>query len=575
MRSPGLLQCAALLVAGSSAIAGCMFVAPLDDLPQASGGSGHAGSNRGGTEQGGTEQGGTPMDGGEAGTKPGHAGQNSTGSQCETNAQCVSGNNDEPARCRPSDHTCVPLGNDQCPVVLGAEGATDPNAIVFGAFAPINPNAPADDPIIWAHQLAQQELGGENVGGLPDGPGGLRRPLVVVICSDADADIDQGLNHLIDDVEVPAVIATLKPAALRRGFEAHQAQQVFFLSPVAVTTPLVILPDDGLIWNFLGQPGDLAPTYKALLSRYEPFVRSRHAVADATPIKVTLVTTGDAFNSELGDAVEPSLYFNGQGITANTKAGNYSAFTLKIADPQLGPLALDIIETRPDIIVSTANELLTRPGGLLQQIEMEWGNDTLKGTPEQRKNRPYYILSPYNVGDLAVTSELISGFIEGHEKAPNERFIGISIAGAEDTTLQRAYEGRLRKLHKTPYVDTANYYDAVYFLAYAMFGSGEAQPTGPGIARGMQRLLSGDSFNVGPMVISEIFNTLREASTSISLQSTLGPPGFDAKTGVRPVNGSVFCFDQAGVPKSDVLRYDAAKNDVVGESFPCFNGIYP
>ncbi len=575
MRSPSHRQRALLLCGlGSGVIAGCMFVAPLDDLPNASGGASHGGASHGGSSGGGASPGaGSPTDGGDA-TVPGHGGQDSSGKQCTTNAECVSHNADEPARCRPSDHTCVTLRSDQCPVVIGT-AAADPNAIVFGAFAPINPNAPDQDPIVLAHRLALQELSGDNVGGLPDGPEGLRRPLVMVVCSNADASVEPALSHLIDDVETQAVIANLKPADLRRGFEAHQAKDVFFLSPIAVTQPLVIQPDHDLIWNILGQPGDLATTYTALLLRYETFVRGVRGLAATDPIKVALVTTTDAFNAELSDAVEPELKFNGQGPTANRKAGNYSAFTLQLDDPQLGSVATNIVEARPDIIISTANELLTMPSGLLQQIEMEWGDNTLKGTAEQRKNRPFYILSPYNAGDLATTGALIAAFIEANETEANRRFIGISIAGAEDTTLQRAYEGRLRKLFKTPDVDTANYYDAVYYLAYAMYGAGEAQPTGPGIARGMQRLLSGQSFNIGPSAVSQVFNALSAPGASVNVQSTLGPPSFDPKTGVRPVTGGVFCFDKAGKPVNDVLRYDAAKKDVVGQSFPCFSGIYP
>lgn len=556
---------------GASTVVGCMFVTPLDDVPSAKGGttsqagSAHAGSTNGGASAG---------DSGETTTKP-SSGGDSNGGPCSTNAECVRADADEPARCRASDHTCVNLRSALCPVVLQAASAADPNAIVFGGFAPINPNTPDQDAIVSAHRLALQELSGDNVIGLPGGKNGQRRPLVMLVCSNADAEVQAGLDHLIDDVEVPAVIATLKPSALLRGFEAHRAQDVFFLSPTPVTQPVVIEPDDDLIWNMLGQPGNLAPTYTVLLPRYEAFLRGVRNLQPSEHIHVDLVTTDDAFNSELSDAVEQALTFNGQDSTANAKAGNYRPIQLNTAAPELDKIAISIVEDRPDIIVSTANELLTMPGGLLQQIEMEWGDNSLKGTALQRKNRPFYMLSPYNAGDLPATSKLIADFIESSEPNANQRFIGISIAGPTDTTLQRAYETRLRKLVKTPYVDTANYYDAIYFLAYAMYGSGDQQLTGSGIARGMKRLLAGTSFNVGPSPIGDIFNTLAAPNATINLQSTLGPPSFDPKTGVRPVTGGVFCFDKTGTSLTDVLRYDAAKRDVTGQPFPCFSGIYP
>ena len=584
MRSRSPLQWVALLGAlGSSLFAGCLVVTPLDDLPSksAAGGATSAGSHHGGASSAGSAQSGAATNAGEGGTgtaaAPGQGGQDANGTACETNAQCVSRNGDQGARCRPSDNTCVSLRSDNCTAVINENRASDPNAIVFGAFSPINQNAPDEGSIPFAYRLAIQELSGQTTGGLPDGPGGLRRPLVMVLCSNAGAEIAPALSHLIDEVEVSAMIANLKPEDLRRGFDAHRAKHAFYLSPIAVNQLLAIQPDDGLIWNLLGQPADVAPAYTALLKRYEKFVRGvRNLNHLDDTIRVALVTTNDGFNSELSDFVEPALLFNGQNTTTNAAAGNYSSFTLDVdAKDPFGNKATDIVEARPDIIISTANELFTRPGGLLQQIEMEWGDNTLKGTAEQRKNRPFYILSPYNAGDLPTTGALIAAFVENNEVDANRRFIGISIAGAEDTTLQRAYEGRLRKLFKAPDVDTANYYDAIYFLAYAMYGSGEEQPTGDGIARGMQRLLSGTGFDVGPAAISKVFAALAlPKGDGITLQSTLGPPSFDPN-GVRPVNGSVFCFDGAGAVANDVLRYDPVKKDVTGQAFPCFTGIYP
>jgi hypothetical protein len=562
-------QSASFVTLACGAFAGCLVVTPLDDLPDATRGTGAAGSADGGS----LAAHGGASDAGEPATSPGGAdpGEN----QCETNADCVRKNADEPARCRPSDHTCVTLRDESCPVVWG--DAADPNAIFFGAFATLNPSTPDDSLIVWAHELALEELSGDNVGGLPGGPNGARRPLVMLLCNNAD-DVEPALSHLIDDVEVPAVIATLKPGDLRRGFEAHREQDVFYLSPVAVTQTVVIEPDDDLIWNLLGQPSDLAPTYTALLARDENFVRAVRKLPPAAPIKVALVTTLDAFDSELANRVEPILSFNGHDTLWNEDVGNYRAFTLHPEDPQLPAQAAELVEFRPDIVVSAASELFTMPGGLLQQIEMAWGDSTIPGTPEQRENRPFYILSPYNAGNLGPTEKLIGGLIEGtNEVDANQRFIGISIAGAADTSLQRAYETRLRKLFVNGYPDSANYYDAIYFLAYAMYGADEPQLTGSGIARGMQRLLSGDSFDVGPTLIGDVFNALSVTGASVSLQSTLGPPSFDAETGVRPVDGSVFCFSAVGAVThvTDVLRYDRDKGALVGKSFPCFSGFYP
>jgi hypothetical protein len=57
----------------------------------------------------------------------------------------------------------------------------------------------------------------------------------------------------------------------------------------------------------------------------------------------------------------------------------------------------------------------------------------------------------------------------------------------------------------------------------------------------------------------------------------LGPPDFDADTGVRPVEGGVLCFEKTDFKvqqRPDVLRYDVREGALIG-TFPCFPGFYP
>lgn len=250
---PGTLL---LALVGASVAMGCVVISPLEDYPEKAAGQGGAhGGGAGGTagKASGGNHGG-PDAGADAGA-------------CATNQQCVDRGAGEPYRCRPSDHTCVALPTDECPLVYGTP--EDPNAIFVGAFAPLSPTVPEDNAVVWAHRLALEELSGDNVGGLPGGPGGARRPLVMVVCNNDSTVVDKALSHLADDIEVPALLATLLPGDLRRGFEAHKDKHMFFLSPVGATRTLVDYPDDGLLWNMLGQPSDLAPAYAALLGLAE------------------------------------------------------------------------------------------------------------------------------------------------------------------------------------------------------------------------------------------------------------------------------------------------------------------
>lgn len=554
----------ALLLAGGAlgSAAGCLVVSPLDEIPEREGRSAGGDTSRAGE---------APL-AGEAG-QPSFGGSGNSTNECETNADCVRPAAGAAYRCRPSDHTCVPLYSDECPLVYGP--SEHPRAIYFGAFATLNPVAPQKHTILWAHELARQELSGDNLGGLP-GPDG-SRPLVMIACNNDEGMAEPALEHLIEQVEVPAVIATLKPGDLRRGFEAHRARDVFYLSPVAVTKTLIKADDADLIWNLLGEPSDLAPAYAELTRLSESYLRKSPAVADGAPLRAALITTKDAFDSELANSVRQVLEVNGVDLATNLEDDNYRDYTLDSVE-ELEEVSREVIAFRPHLIISAASELVTMPGGLLQQIEMSWGDISIPGDTMQR---PFYLLSPYNAGDLGNVEKLINGFIDsGFETDPQQRFVGLSIANAENLTLQNGYANRLRSDFPDAYTDSANYYDAVYFLAYAMFASSDRGAlTGPGIANGMRRLLSGEQrFDVGPLPINDVLDALETENSTIELGSTLGPPGFEPDTGVRSVDGAVFCFKKEGATATrriDVLRYDRASGAYRGQSFPCFSGFFP
>jgi hypothetical protein len=561
-----------LALLGIGAAVSCMLVAPLEDPPELGpGASGGTGAESQGGQSGAGDTGNV---GGSSGTgkggSAGSAGADPTG--CASNAECVELGAGEPYRCRPSDRECVALKTSECPLAYG--DAQDPNAIFFGVFAPLSADRPDLNSLVWSHLLARDELSGDNVGGLPGGPSGSRRPLVMIVCNNDPSVVEESVRHLADDVQVPALLATLLPGDLRRAFETHRDRDIFFLSPIAATRILVDQDDDDLIWSMLGQPSDLAPAYNELLALVEDYVKSTRTEAATRHLKVVLVSSTDAFNDELRNYVEPALRFNGNlsAMTNRTNA-NYLSLTIE-PDADLREVALEIAGFEPDIVISVAGEQFSQAAGIAETIELEWG------LAVPGKERPYFILSPFNAGNLAPLHNLIEAMAWGDlgfDPLAYRRYVGVSVAGAEDKTLQNSYASRLLPRFEDALTDTGNYYDATYFLAYAMVGAGTAEPlTGPDIARGMRRLLEGQTFDVGPMDISDIFGALENAGTTIELQGTLGPPDFDGESGVRYAVGGVFCFEETGQMATlhvDVLRYNRMLGNFNGE-FPCFSGFF-
>jgi hypothetical protein len=552
----------ALPVAGLTT--GCLLVSPLEKYTGA-GGASHS------------EAGAPPSDGGGGAVVDGSAGAVSRG--CTSNKECSRAYADAAYRCRPADGTCVKLKTEQCPVSYG--DSNDPNAIFFGAFATLDPTmAPEDNPIVRAHRLALDDLSGDSAGGLPGGAGGKRRPLVMIVCNNDRAVVDQGLSHLADEVQVPAVLATLTPGDLLRGFEAHRERNMFFLSPVGATSTIVNEDDappggerdsSGLIWTMLGQPSDLAPAYAKVLSLEERYVKRLPEIA-GRPLRVALVTTTEAFDSELANAVAPALRFNDKSTQEN--GDRYQGFTVDPSDPKLGETGLLIVNYRPDIVISTAGTVFTESGGILEIIEQYW-EDT-NTADAGRVGRPMYILSPTNAGDLNGVQKLIKSLTD-FDQDSNRRFIGIEGAGAEDKTLQNAFATRLATRFQNANVESGTYYDALYFLGYSMYAAGAAPLTGPGIAGGMLRLLDGIRFGVGPDDINAVFQALDDGTT-IELDGTQGPPTFNRATGTRIDDGSVYCFEQNpqnGLRlRPEVLRYHHESGELTGGPF-CYPGFFP
>lgn len=592
--------------------AGCMVVAPIEDLPEpltTSGGAGSGGRNgtsgrgSGGAGSGGTEgaaagqaaeagkagsggSGGSAASGGVSGTGAGLAGTGGSATpggegggggepQCTTNADCVELAGGDPYRCLPSEGRCVQLRSNECPLVHG--DFEDPNAIYFGAFATLVPEQPQVNSVAWAAELAVDDLNDE--GGLPGGPGGARRPLVMITCTNDDVDgpalIDAGLGHLVDDVQVTSMLATLKPGDLLRAVERYKQRKLFYLSPVSLTTDLTDpnYRDNGLIWNLLGEPLDFAVAYEKLLYLVEAQVRRDRNLTDE-PLKVALVTSDDVFNDELSNFVFPRLRWNNQDSGVNNQQGLYLSEVIPLDQPDLVAVRQRILDFAPDIIISTASEVVTQRSGVLERVETGWDG------PGDRGARPYWILSPYNAGDLRVVEEWIEEASTGKiiiDEYAAGRFLGISAASAVDSTLRNDFVTRLTDAHEDAITDTGNYYDAVYFLAYALYASGNPGiPSGPETAAGMLRLIEGEPKDGSPDQIDEIFELLAAPEETLSLNTTLGAPDFDPATGVRRATPSVFCFQKLQeliLPRSDVLRFDREDETFTG-SYPCLDGFF-
>lgn len=551
-------------------VASCMLISPLDDPPELS--SSVAGS---GTAQGGAGMGGDL--GGSAGRfdPPAAAGDGGTGvgeggaPPCTTNAECYARNLDEPSRCR-SDGVCVKLATEECPLVLGdpreRDGLSD--AVYIGAYASQEGASLAESTAGLIYAMASQEF--ESAAGLP-GRGRDRRPLVTLVCNNHEQYLTASMRHLVDEVQVPGIVAALDTAPLLRAFREHGRERVFFLSPFGGSQDLSLEMDDGLLWSMLGQPSDFGPVYAAFVERLETFIHASFPTID--DLRVAAVRTTDTFSAELAESVLAQLQFNGTDAATNLDRGNFLIRELSAdgAHADVLEALTDIIEFKPHVVLSLANELFVATSGVLPQLESVWA------AQNPTEPRPFYVLSPKNQDGIEQTLGRIVQRQTALDGRSYQRFLNIGAAPAEDRTLYNGFRLRLAAFDKRARLEAENVYDAYYFLVYSLYASGNvAEHTGPSLARGMLRLLSPDAAKevpVGPGGIGNAFQLLTTPANTIRLMGTLGPPDFDEAVGARVEPGSVTCFDEDAKVHHHVLRYNRDNDEFDGDFTPCFAGF--
>jgi hypothetical protein len=539
---------------GAALLAGaCLVVAPLDDVNTTSVGGNPDSAAGSGGDVGSGGSGGSGASGASGGTGAQDA------AECSTNQQCITANGNEPFRCL--EGRCVALRTAECPVVLGRFDHA--NAFFIGAFASFRPNLIGEDDMTWNYELAINEFNADQVGGLP-GPNG-QRPLAAVVCdggtptdgSDRRARVRTGAAHLTETLRVQAVIAALESGDLLETFDLYGAQKgVFFLTPGPATRAMLSVAGQNLLWHMLGLPADLAPTYEALLTELEAHVKALRAL---TSVKVALITTDEAADADLENAADDLLRFNGQNLEANRGQGLFIDLVLPATSTaqRVEEAAQTVLAFHPDIVVSMAGPLFSTritnafpQGGVIRQVEAGWRG----GAP------PYYILSPSNYRDVESSIFSMIDVITQvtRETDMHKRFVGVNVAGSEDGTLYNDYLRRLRGHERNALAGQENFYDAIYFAAYAIHAAGPKETIfGSDLDFGIGRLITGGrEFRVGPDDILATFEELgkREPEGRIRLVGTLGPPRFNGAFGVRVDTGAVYCFERP-LPTSDLVLH--------------------
>jgi hypothetical protein len=547
-------------------------------------------TNTSGSGSGGTEsEGGTKPEGGTAGAP--------VVAECTKNKECIDDHDGEPYICQ--EEKCVPLTiPEHCPYVVAGteenptEYLTKPGKpIIFGAYVPIDASNPEGHPYTLIYKFALEEFMQATLGGV-DG-----HPFVMVLCQSTKPDLAASVAHLVDTVQVPAILATLPSADLSTVYNEVKARPrpVFLLGPFEADSSLISQDESGLLWHMLGPVTDLLPTYVPLFELAESYVRNRirKPVDRDKPVKVAIVNTDLTYSLDLANSLPSKVKVNGAFLNASTNRNNYQRIQVQVAGKDSGSINTSGVITAlkdpgsADIVVSLGGAEFIDP--TLTAIQ----------GPKALDQSPFYILSPRNAFDpsLSMPSFYFGMEVDGMQQTGmtdvDKIMAGVNYASVEDSALYDKYlaDIQARYPEQKGLESRENMYDAAYFMLYsltaALLSPAGEEFDGEDVVNGMSSLIGGPGSvevtvglgeNAG--MVNTVLGNLRNRA-QVKLVGTLGPPDFKPDTGARNSPGSVWCVSrpQSGSPSVsfDMLRMDPKSPEQLklsGSSF-CYPNFFP
>jgi hypothetical protein len=528
-------------------------------VADATGNGGSSGSGSGGTSS---------AEAGEAGA----GGSPEAPPECETNGECIDANFNQPYAC--ISGKCVSLVTDECPLVIGSDNLRAPAPIIFGAYT-VAPDGVSRSVVSRNIDLVVDEVTSK-VTGLRGGPNGSRRTLAFVVCNSYFPDQAPGtidafkpsLEHLVDELGVPGIVSALSAKDMEAVFSQRLYEAgTFVISPFEQDSELAALTDEGRLWHMLGATSDLAPAFGALLKRTETYLRRDESFLNlpspGAKLRVALVSANIARETDVRDALLdlPALDdFEVEQFQVES--------ALLTASPDVGQLSTDLLDYAPHIIVALAGSEFIEGVFPVLESGSNWGSST------GGQQRPMYVLG----SSMAPETWARYGFSEngGGFTTLMKRIVGVAYASAENPKLRENYESRLISENSdlqdpTVLLGSESVYDATYLMVYATAAAGQVPVlNGKQLANGMQRLLGGVSYDVGPAQISTILTAL-DNGEDIGLNLTLGPPKWNTANGTRKGVGSVYCLNTnvPTGPLADALRFDPETNTLEDKPLPC------
>ena len=482
------------------------------------------------------------LDFGAYSTAPAADAGDDAGGECATNQDCIARPEfGDFSICRKRDLKCAKLVTPECPTLLGDWRSDD--AVLLGAISPLlGADAPSGIPLQNAIALAVDEFR-QGANGLPPVSEGRRRPIAVVSCSEStedpnDEDVPQrSARHLVDVVGVPAIIGAAFSGNTQRAAQVTIPGGVLLMSPSATSVAITDLADDGLVWRT--SPSDViqSAAMVALMPQIEALTRKR-VTPEITDLRVWLVHKGDSYGKGLGEALTTSLRFNNKRALDN--GANYKVIDYGDPDSNQPPpdYASVLQQTNAAIGSGQAPHVIILIGTNESIVELM--------TPLEALSWPAGTRPTYLLGDGGAVPELSSSV--GTNADLRKRIFG-TIPGTDNETngvFRQRYAAGIKDGTSPDVSGTANAYDALYLIAYALAAQGDKPVTGATIAEGLRRLVPpGRLVRPGATQINAAFSALASGQ-NIDYDGASGPLDFNLDVGEADSDIQIWCVPEVG-----------------------------
>ncbi len=474
------------------------------------------------------------------------------GGACTTNAQCGAQNGGQPAICRASDHTCVPLLSSDCERVIGPWD--NDSAVVLGSILSLKgTNQSSGVAEINSVELAMGDFT-NSVVGLPGGTGDKPRPLVVVSCDDS-SDNDTAVrsaNHLVD-VGVPAIIGPDSSGLVTAVINSVTIPaKVLLISPAATSATLTGVSP--YFWRTSPSDTIQAVPIRFSVNELETAFKAQHNVSQ---VKLAILYKDDAYGNGLFGSVTQNLTLNGKAVSNPSNAGAFLPLQYKSDGSNLPDVVASVLQFEPSIIaVFGTNEGIT---GVVDPVEQAWG--ALSGSPPL----PLYMLS--DGGEVTELTDACATSTAGLRTRVRGTVPGTNNALFQAFSLR--YQGKFGS--PASVFGMAGSYDSLYLLAYAITSLGTAPVDGTGVSQGMAKMVGGGPIDVGPSTIKTAFQALGSGN-AIDINGASGPLDFDLTAHEAPSDIDVWCVGLDGssnpVFVSSGRAYDSQTGQMTG-TFKC------